>query len=76
MGASHLVKMKRTLTDELPTSQHTELVKKVCPRLRDSACWLSGEITQPRTNFFGLLCTSSNIYIGFMEKNDNVYDSA
>ena len=25
--------------------------KKGCPRLRDSACWRSGEITQPRTNF-------------------------
>ena len=32
--------------------------KKVCPRLRDSACWRSGEITQPRTNFFGQLCIS------------------
>ena len=29
----------------------TELAKKVCPRLRDSACWRSGEITQPRTKF-------------------------
>ena len=29
----------------------TELVKKVCPRLRDSACWRRGEITQPRTIF-------------------------
>ena len=29
---------------------YTELAKKVCPRLRDSACWRSGEITQPRTN--------------------------
>ena len=26
---------------------HTELTKKVCPRLRDSGCWRSGEITQP-----------------------------
>ena len=25
--------------------------------LRDSACWGSGAITQPRTNFFGQLCT-------------------
>ena len=35
----------------------TELAKKVRHRLRDSACWRSGEITQPRTNFFGQLCT-------------------
>ena len=33
----------------------TELAKKVSPGLRDSACWRSGEITQPRTNFFGQL---------------------
>ena len=26
--------------------------KKNCPRLRDSACWRRGEITQHRTNFF------------------------
>ena len=25
----------------------TGLPNKVCPRLRDSACWRSGEITQP-----------------------------
>ena len=31
--------------------------KCVLCRLRDSACWRSGEITQPRTNFFGQLCT-------------------
>ena len=45
---------------KLPTTRSccTELAKKVCPcRLRDSACWRSGEITQPRTNFFGQLCT-------------------
>ena len=35
---------------------YTEFAKKVCPRLRDSACWRSGEITQPKTNFFGQLC--------------------
>ena len=34
---------------------HTELAKKMCPRLRDSACWRSDEITQPRINFFGQL---------------------
>ena len=39
----------------------TELAKKVCPRLRDSACWHSGEITQPRTNSFGHLCPLSEI---------------
>ena len=33
--------------------------KKVCPRLRYSACWRSGEITQPRTHCFGQLCKSS-----------------
>ena len=38
----------------------TELAKKVCPRLSDSACWRSGEITQLRTNFFGQLCTYAN----------------
>ena len=27
--------------------------------LRDSACWRSGEITQPWTNFFVQLCTSN-----------------
>ena len=37
----------------------TELAKKVSPRLRDSACWRSGEITQPRTHSFGQLCTSA-----------------
>ena len=35
----------------------TELAKKVCTRLRDSAYWCIGEITQPRTNIFGQLCT-------------------
>ena len=39
------------------TVVYTEWAKKVCPRLRDSACWRSGEITQPRTHFFGQLCT-------------------
>ena len=38
----------------------TELAKKVCPRLRDSACRRCGEITQPRTHFFGQLCTLMN----------------
>ena len=28
----------------------TTIQYRVCPRLRDSACWRSGEITQPRTN--------------------------
>ena len=34
---------------------YTELAQKVCPRLRDSACWRSGEITQPRTLFWQTL---------------------
>ena len=38
-------------------SIYTELAKRVCPRLRDSACWRSGDITQPMTNFFGQLYT-------------------
>ena len=33
----------------------TELAKKVCPRLRDSACWC-------RTNFFGKLCKCSKCH--------------
>ena len=37
----------------------TELAKKGCPSLHDSACWCSGEITQPRANFFGQLCKTS-----------------
>ena len=41
----------------------TGLPNKVCPRLRDSACWRSGEITQPRSHFFGqlLYCLSTNL---------------
>ena len=39
------------------TSPCTELAKKVCPRLRDLATAPAGGITQPRTNFFGQLCT-------------------
>ena len=35
------------------------MAKKVCSRLRDSACWRSGEITQPRTNSFGQSCTTN-----------------
>ena len=31
--------------------------KSLSYRLRDSACWRSGEITQPRANFLGQLCT-------------------
>ena len=49
----------------LPSSAHgscTELAKKVCPRLHDSACWHSGEITQPRTNFFVQLCSIRRIF--------------
>ena len=36
---------------------HTELAKKVCPRLRDIATAPAGLIAQPRTHFFGQLCT-------------------
>ena len=35
---------------------HTGLPNKVCPRLRDSACWRSGEITQPRTSLIREPC--------------------
>ena len=41
----------------------TELAKQVCHRLRDSACRRSGEITQPRTNFFGQLCIANSFVI-------------
>ena len=40
-------------------SSCTELAKKVCPRLRDLATVLAGGITQPRTYFFGQLCTAT-----------------
>ena len=43
-------------SDENDNSIHTELDKKVCPRLRDLATAPAGRITQPRTNFFGQLC--------------------
>ena len=38
----------------------TELAKNVCPRLRDLATAPAGGITQPRTTFFGQLCTPLN----------------
>ena len=50
---------------------HTELAKKVCPGLHDSACWRSGEITQLRTNFFGQLCTYC-VYPGNCYKDENL----
>ena len=34
----------------------TGLSNKVCPRLRDSVCWHSGEITQPRTSLIREPC--------------------
>ena len=34
----------------------TGLPNKVCPRLRDSACWCSGKITQPRTSLIREPC--------------------
>ena len=39
----------------------TGLPNKVCPRLRDSACWRSGEITQPRTSLIREPCTPSKL---------------
>ena len=36
----------------------TECAKNVCPRLRDLATAPAGNITQPRTHFFGQLCIS------------------
>ena len=36
----------------------TEMAKKMCPRLRDSAFGCGGDFTQPRTHFFGHLCRS------------------
>ena len=40
----------------LELSTVTGLPNKVCPRLRDSACWRSGEITQPRTSLIRESC--------------------
>ena len=40
----HVVNYARSRIFILPC---TELANKVCPRLRDSACWRSGEMTQP-----------------------------
>ena len=41
--------------------QTAESVKKVCPRLRDSASGRRGEFTQPRTNSFRQLCNSREL---------------
>ena len=41
---------------EAASGSSNRVGKKKRPRLRDSACWRSGEITQPRKKFFGLLC--------------------
>ena len=38
---------------------NTGLPNKVCPSLRDSACWRSGEITQPRTSLIREPCTAA-----------------
>ena len=43
------------------TQKYTGLPNKVCPRLRDSACWCSGEITQPRTSLIREPCTPLSI---------------
>ena len=45
------------LIDGYLPSGYTELANKVCPRLRDLATAPAGRIMQPRTNFFGQLCT-------------------
>ena len=39
----------------------TGLMNKVCPRLRDSVFWHSGEITQPRTSLIREPCTHKKI---------------
>ena len=39
------------------TEPHTEMAKKVCPRLRDPASGRGVDFTQARANFFGQLCT-------------------
>ena len=46
------------LTHQVSRGRVCRVGKKVCPRFRGSACWRSGEITQPRTNLFGHLCKS------------------
>ena len=57
----------------------------VCPRLRDSACWRSCEITQPRTNFFAQLCrvivlitlysnSTSTLPLSNVPNNPNIVD--
>ena len=50
------------------------MAKKVCPRLRDSACWRSVEITQPSINFFAQLCTSVNVLEDFSCDKNSVKD--
>ena len=47
----------------------TGLPNKVCPRLRDSACWRSGEITQPRTRFIREPCNLDISYV-FLESTN------
>ena len=42
----------------------TEIAKKCGPRLRELAPAARGGITQPRTNFFGHLCT---LVIGYCD---------
>ena len=54
----------------------TELAKKVCPWLRDLATVPAGGITQPRTHFFGQLCTSRfDIGVGTFLDNLEVLDA-
>ena len=42
------------------------LPNKVCPRLRDSACWRCGEITQPRKSLIREPCMRSKGYFRTM----------
>ena len=39
------------------SSQFYTVGQKVCPRLHDSASDCGGEFSQPKTHFFGHLCT-------------------
>ena len=51
-------------------SKSTEMVKKICPRLLDPASGRGGDFTQPRTTFFGHLCTLLGLFL--LEREMNV----
>ena len=53
----HLLRHTVTMEIEKPTG----LPNKVCPRLRDSACWRSGEITQPRPSLIREPYTATHV---------------